>query len=91
MKLVGKPKRWNHQQMKEAVGQKMLTAAIKENGEIKISVFHLIIMGVKLSDDNKWELVFDSVFPNQEPMFLDLKSLKRYYRSKFKGKEIIFE
>ena len=91
MKLVGEPKRWNHQQMKKAVGQKMLTATVKENGEIKVSIFYLVITGVKINADDKWELIFDSVFPNPEPMFLNLKSLKRYYHTKFKGKEIIFD
>ena len=77
--------------MKEAVGQKMLTAVVKENGEVKVSEFHLIITGIQINTDDRWEFVFDSVFPNQEPAFLDMKSLKRYYRSKFKGKKVIFE
>jgi len=81
-KLIGSPARWNHQQMREAIGSRLFGYEKVENN---VYIFSTFIKGIEIGDNNKWKLQFvEEPLLDDTTLFVSIKCLKKYCHEKHK-------
>lgn len=85
----------NHDQMKQMIGESLLTYRVTavESERVNIEIAKTSILGIRIGKDDKWEFIFDreNLFNPEEPIFVSEKSLKRFVRQAYKGRVVYKE